>query len=407
MPVDGAFWDNESEALMGILFDYFKEASEEAQRAGVDLVSEMAGVPVGVDWDFANEHAIQWAIQNSAEVSAQITATSMEAFATKFPEWAASGAPLDDLISELEPYYGKARAAAVAVTETTNAFAKGNIMGWQATGVVSDVDFMIAEDELVCPICSGTRDNGPYALDDEENIPALHPFCRCWLQPRVNMDAVATQDTTAVEEVVEEAEPVPPWVQQYPNLAGWGKNLVVKDLDNTHVQGYLRGLNELDPAVTEKLKSKGVKVYVGNRPSTSLDSMQRFREEVPRGWSSGKTMTDVPAFYSPDKKKVILGVSKDFERAFGKYEPNIARHEIGHAVDHIYRISSPAGRAEKLRAQHAIEFKKLDPYLQQDGPGGRGGISEWIAEAFAEMNGGNLNSYTGSWIKEFIRKIVK
>jgi SPP1 gp7 family putative phage head morphogenesis protein len=143
---------------------------------------------MAINWALVNEAVIAWASQYTATVVAQITTTSMSAFTANFPAWYRSGQPLQALIDTLSPYYGPVRAEMVAVTEVTRAFAQGNILAWQASGVVDGVRWETGQDDLVCDICiplaekSGTLDGG---VDGQ--FPPAHVNCRCYLQPVVNL----------------------------------------------------------------------------------------------------------------------------------------------------------------------------------------------------------------------------
>lgn len=184
MPVSNVFWDGQAELLYRILFPVFVRMAKRAARSGI----RMLVVEVGVNWALVNEAVIAWATRYTAEVVAQITRTSMDAFVAEFGSWVRSGQPLDALIDALTPYYGPIRAEMVAVTEVTRAFAQGNILGWKQSGVVDGVRWMTGEDDLVCEICAplegqvGTLDDGIGGM-----APPAHVRCRCYLQPVVNV----------------------------------------------------------------------------------------------------------------------------------------------------------------------------------------------------------------------------
>jgi len=186
MPLPDDFWMDEAEMLIEILFPLFVKAGKRAARNGISQLEEQVGAQIGVDWTLVNEAVVAWAETYSAQVAAQFTTTSMNAFLAAFPDWAASGAPLQDLIDQLEPFYGEVRAEMVAVSEVTRAFAEGNVLGWGETGLVSGFDVMTAEDELVCDICKAYVEDSPFPLDDVIDRPPYHVRCRCWLRPVVS-----------------------------------------------------------------------------------------------------------------------------------------------------------------------------------------------------------------------------
>jgi hypothetical protein len=128
-----------------------------------------------------NQAAIDWAAQNTKQVVAEISKTSMTAFLQHYDDWVKSGDPLDVLIETLTPYYGPVRAEMVAVTEVTRAYAIGNLAVWQRTGMVTGFNVNTAEDDIVCPICGAERENNPHQMDAD--APPYHVRCRCWLTP--------------------------------------------------------------------------------------------------------------------------------------------------------------------------------------------------------------------------------
>lgn len=180
MPIDENFWSREARILLELLFPFVTHITESAAHGGM--------VAIGLDADPERIHrtVLEWSAQHTAELAARITATSADVFQKHFRDWVLSMAPLEELIQQLEPYYGIARAESIGVTEVTNAFAAGNIEAWKMSGVVEGYDVMTAEDELVCPQCGAKRMGNPYPLNSIEGRPSFHTRCRCWLHPRVS-----------------------------------------------------------------------------------------------------------------------------------------------------------------------------------------------------------------------------
>lgn len=187
MPVNETFWESQAELLYDLLFPVMVRMGKKAARNGYAMLQAQ----VGIDWALVNEAVIAWAKRYTAEVVAQITQTSMSAFTGAFGPWAQSGQPLSALIDALAPYYGPVRAEMVAVTETTRAFATGNVLAWQQSGVVDGIRWMTGQDKDVCEeICVpldgevGTFDGG---IGPDGLFPPAHVNCRCYLQPVVNV----------------------------------------------------------------------------------------------------------------------------------------------------------------------------------------------------------------------------
>lgn len=174
-----SFWLSEYELLFRVLFPIFSVTIARAAKLSYD---DLAGVAqIGVSWDVVNSMAERWAQQHTAAVVSSVSKTSMAGFLAEFEKWQESGEPLSALVNSLKPYYGEARASMVAVTETTRCYALGNLAAWQATGMVEGFNVVIAEDELVCPICSEKNAGGPYRMD--EDAPPYHVNCRCAIRP--------------------------------------------------------------------------------------------------------------------------------------------------------------------------------------------------------------------------------
>jgi SPP1 gp7 family putative phage head morphogenesis protein len=179
LPLPDSFWQTEMQILYRILFPLVSEAIVRSARFSYD---DIAGqVDLGLSWDVVNDMAVTWAEQHTAAVVAQISKTSMAGFLNEFEDWQKSGEPLPDLVARLMPYYGPVRAEMVAVTETTRAYALGNMSVWRSTGMVDGFKVVIAQDEIVCPICFDKYENNPYGMDDE--TPPFHVNCRCAIQP--------------------------------------------------------------------------------------------------------------------------------------------------------------------------------------------------------------------------------
>jgi hypothetical protein len=186
--IDDLFWQKEAELLFDFVFPIIVDMTKKGAKNGIELLATDLEIEGGIDWQVLNQAAIDWAKKHTAEVVAQITKTSMEAFVDEFPEWYESGEPLEALIQALEPTYGRARAEWVGVTETTRTFAEGNILAWAESGLVSGIKWQTAQDEDVCPVCiplanqEGTLDGG---VDGQ--VPPAHVMCRCWLYPVVSV----------------------------------------------------------------------------------------------------------------------------------------------------------------------------------------------------------------------------
>lgn len=178
-PMGSRFWDDESQHLFDVLLPVLASAIEVAARESYD---DLAGrVELGVSWEIVSQAVPQWAEQHTAEIVAEISKTSMDGFLAEFEKWLQSGEPLDSLILSLEQYYSPVRAEMIAVTETTRAFAEGNINVWKETGFVSGFDVVTARDDVVCPTCIDQYKQNPHKL--KADPPPYHVRCRCAVRP--------------------------------------------------------------------------------------------------------------------------------------------------------------------------------------------------------------------------------
>lgn len=80
-----------------------------------------------------------------------------------------------------------ARAEMIAITETADAHTRGSILAYQASGVVTGIEWLTADE--ACEICAPL--NGVVVKLGDEFAPGIphvpaHPRCRCAIAPRVD-----------------------------------------------------------------------------------------------------------------------------------------------------------------------------------------------------------------------------
>lgn len=182
-------WADEVAAFFQLLFPLLRDAA----LAGAETALEgMVEVGVGIDWAQVNQAAVDWARSYAGQLSRTITGTTQNFVRQEVAAWLESGERVDVLKATLEPMFGSVRAEMIAVTETTTAFAEGNLSVWRESGVVEQKQWRTARDELVCPICTPldglivdleangfTTDQGGIGL----SAPPAHVRCRCFLSP--------------------------------------------------------------------------------------------------------------------------------------------------------------------------------------------------------------------------------
>jgi hypothetical protein len=131
-------------------------------RLGAQAAREALGQPaIAVNWGLVNRGAVDWASSHAAALVRNVEPVTRQAVQQAVSDWAASGQPLSNLAGRIRDLssaeggaFSPARAQRIAQTESTNAFAQGNVLAWEAAGV----------------------QRAAYQ-------PAAHVNCRCYLQP--------------------------------------------------------------------------------------------------------------------------------------------------------------------------------------------------------------------------------
>ena len=230
-PRTTSFWQAEQTALASEFLPLVMTALLAGADTAVTLLPpELQAL---VNWDLFNQAALDYLNQYRLGTLAGITETTRQAVMTAIDEWVRAGEHLDVLRAKLLPLFGKTRADMIAATEISRIFAAGNQAAWNSTGVVSGKRFMVANDDLVCPLCgplagqivelNGDFDLNPRIMADspqmkallgdrwsieaglararqlvgnsgaEHPYPPIHPRCRCWIQPFVSEFALQQQ----------------------------------------------------------------------------------------------------------------------------------------------------------------------------------------------------------------------
>jgi len=146
---------------------------------------EGAGQYVPVVWDIPviAREAVAWARSYTTEWLAGLDVNTQALVRDKVSLFLETpGMTIGDLRQSLTPAFGEARAQAIAVTETTRAFAAGNQIVQRElakAGIQMERFWNTSNDELVCDICGpndGKFESEGWTVGE---IPA-HPRCRCW-----------------------------------------------------------------------------------------------------------------------------------------------------------------------------------------------------------------------------------
>jgi len=188
-PLDPVWWDEEEQALYDELLPLFLASMALGMDGGADALP-LAIQPL-VDVNSFNEAAIKAAREYRYGLIKDITDTTRKQTQEAMAAWIKSGQSLKVLEQTLAGIFGESRAKRIASTETTRAFSMGNQVAWESTGFVRQVEWMTAQDEKVCAVCS-EHEGEHFGVEDTDSYPpnASHVGCRCFTQPIVDLDLV-------------------------------------------------------------------------------------------------------------------------------------------------------------------------------------------------------------------------
>lgn len=157
---------------------------------GASLFNDRTGVTI--DYTMTNAEAARWAREYAYKLVKGITETSKAALQSAISAFVETpGMTIGDLMSLLP--YTEERAMMIAVTETTRAYAHGELEAGKALAEqFPDLEIVKTwftnNDDRVCEICGpleGTelpQDATFYEPDDyNDGNPPAHVNCRCWL----------------------------------------------------------------------------------------------------------------------------------------------------------------------------------------------------------------------------------
>lgn len=198
--------------------DYLWQAVQEPLR---DIATEHAiaasiGSVTPDTWMLVNEEVVNWIDERymshdptdfGSIPNLNITSRSQVAEAIqrwqlgdRSPDNFADGLPA--LINELEPIFGRARSERIAISEVTRVFSQSEIFAARANPDVKYLQWLTAEDELVCVQCGpranrivGKEERGfRVATDNLVGFPPIHVMCRCSLTPLTKASADALRE---------------------------------------------------------------------------------------------------------------------------------------------------------------------------------------------------------------------
>lgn len=169
-----------------------REMLAESTALGVSVSEqELRLFQIETDWTLVHERALDEALDYTYELVRGLDETTIEFLQYSIGEWIESGNPLYQLEEALRAAFGRVRAEMIASTEVTRAYARGTLQGYRASGVMNEMEWRTANDEMVCTICGGLNATRsalePVQFPDGHDIPPAHPRCRCWIAPVIEL----------------------------------------------------------------------------------------------------------------------------------------------------------------------------------------------------------------------------
>jgi SPP1 gp7 family putative phage head morphogenesis protein len=134
---------------------------------------------------YARRRPTQYATDYSYDLVRGINSTTQTQLQTAVSEWFRNPDSVGALRKQLTPTFGSKRAQLISSTETTRAAFQGSLLGYEESGVVSEVEFVTVADERVCVQCgplNGKRAPLRGTFEGGYTIP-VHPQCRCFGRP--------------------------------------------------------------------------------------------------------------------------------------------------------------------------------------------------------------------------------
>ena len=192
------FWNNEEKSLLSILLPFLQKGAEGGVSVQQGIVESLG---IGIDWTLPFTRAADWARKYGGKLVRGVTRTTRDRIGVQVANWIEQpDKTIDDLWRSImdDHAFSRARARLIAITETTAAYSRGEIVAAQQLEKEGYFEYekvwQTANDDRVCPICEplhnmvvvGTRGKFDSVAGTLTSPPA-HPGCRCWINtiPRV------------------------------------------------------------------------------------------------------------------------------------------------------------------------------------------------------------------------------
>ncbi len=179
---------------------------EEAARMSVDIaVGDLeANFAVSVEPGRVDTDVADWAFQHTMHLVREssplfkqtLTDTDKKNLRGSLASWIETGGTFPELVTKIQEgtWMSHSRAATIAATEATRAYAEGALATWRESGVIDQKRWSTARDEIVCPVCR-PLDGVTVGLNElfftdlgEVDGPPAHVNCRCHPTPVVSSE---------------------------------------------------------------------------------------------------------------------------------------------------------------------------------------------------------------------------
>lgn len=154
----------------------------------------------------------------------------------------------------------------------------------------------------------------------------------------------------------------------------FGASLEISGANSPEVQKHLEDLGRLPEKLVELMKTRGMRLKIGDTDVVKLSNNPVFSTTVPRGHVGRVNWEGVPGAYDNNEGIVYAGSGLHGSGS-------LVLHEYGHGIGDKLDLDN----FQETIATHQRLFDKLPQYLQQEGPGGLTGRKEFVAESFASF----------------------
>jgi len=185
--LNDSFWNNEKNRMLAILQPRLEQMAVEAAKQA----AQKAGIAFNPN--LANANAARWARDYTDALLKQLGTTSTTGIGEIIAQWVEKPGATYSQLQQSLIQYGNVRAQAIAVTETTRAYAEGEIMAYKQEGI-TEIKWHTNRDELVCFTCGPlhgkvVKIGEEFGKDKKGNPiknPPAHVNCRCSVVPSVS-----------------------------------------------------------------------------------------------------------------------------------------------------------------------------------------------------------------------------